>query len=55
MATRVFEADFDEASFENEAGEPHGGIVRGLFFAMLFNVFLACTVAAAWELWRLMR
>jgi hypothetical protein len=38
-----------------EAYEPQSRALRGFFFAMLFNVFLVFTVAAAWEIWCLTR
>ena len=31
------------------------GVFRGLAFAMVFNLLLALTGIAAWELWRLLR
>jgi hypothetical protein len=31
-----------------------GNVFRGLLYAMLFNLFLLLTAAAAWGLWRLM-
>jgi hypothetical protein len=31
------------------------GCVRGIAFAMLFNVVFALTIAGAWEAWRLLR
>jgi hypothetical protein len=40
---------------EHEAYEPQSRALRGFFFAVLFNVFLVFTVAAAWEIWCLMR
>lgn len=32
-----------------------GSAFRGLFFAMLFNLFLLLAISAGWELWRLLR
>jgi hypothetical protein len=31
------------------------GVFRGLFFAMIFNVMLALTGFAGWQLWHLLR
>ncbi|HZD48437.1 MAG TPA: hypothetical protein VE178_06800 [Silvibacterium sp.] len=31
------------------------GVFRGLAFAMVFNLMLALTGIAGWELWRMMR
>ena len=49
-----YEADARKSA-ECEAYEPEGNHVRGLFYAMVFNVMLLVTAAAGWELWRLMR
>jgi hypothetical protein len=38
-----------------ETPEEIGGPIRGLFFAMLFNVMLALTGVAGWVIWRLIR
>jgi hypothetical protein len=32
-----------------------GSIFRGLFFALLFNIFLVLVLAAGWELWHVIR
>lgn len=39
---------------EKVKAEP-GNIFRGLFFALLFNILLVLTIAACWELWRVIR
>jgi hypothetical protein len=52
----VFPHQADGNEEEIDTGqEEQGGALRGLFFAMLFNVFLLITGAAAWEIWRLIR
>jgi hypothetical protein len=38
-----------------ELHEEDGNVFRGLFFALLFNLFLLLTGSVDWELWRLMR
>lgn len=39
----------------SELDGPKGNVFRGFFFAMLFNLFLLLTGAAAWELWQVLR
>jgi hypothetical protein len=46
------DADRDE---DSKAREEHGSAVRGLIFAMIFNLFLLLIAAAGWELWRIIR
>ncbi|HTY82823.1 MAG TPA: hypothetical protein VMB19_01325 [Silvibacterium sp.] len=65
MVTPLAEASIDpalalvlsqEARFaENIYEENPVGVFRGLAFAMLFNVILALSGVAGWELWRLLR
>ena len=65
MVTPLVEASIDpalalvlsqEARFaENIYEENPVGVFRGLAFAMLFNVILALSGVAGWELWRLLR
>jgi hypothetical protein len=52
LATRQIDLHYEA---EYEAYEPQSRALRGFFFAMLFNVFLVFTVAAAWEIWCLTR
>lgn len=60
MATQIFGSDHSvllsrEAENSNTREvEPQGGAVRGLFYAMLFNVMLAGTAVAAWGVWHLL-
>jgi len=65
MVTPLGEASIDpalalvlsqEARFaENIYEENPVGVFRGLAFAMVFNVILALSGVAGWELWRLLR
>jgi len=65
MVTPLAEASIDpalalvlsqEARFaENIYEENPVGVFRGLAFAMVFNVILALSGVAGWELWRLLR
>ncbi len=65
MVTPLAEASIDpalalvlsqEAPFaENIYEENPVGVFRGLAFAMVFNVILALSGVAGWELWRLLR
>ena len=65
MVTPLVEASIDpalalvlsqEARFaENIYEENPVGVFRGLAFAMVFNVILALSGVAGWELWRLLR
>lgn len=61
MATHIFGRDHviprRPASEKAKASEtePRGGAMRGLFFALLFNVLLALAGVAAWRLWELLR
>jgi hypothetical protein len=65
MVTPAGEASIDpalalvlsrEARFADDIYEESPvGVFRGLAFAMVFNVILALTGVAGWELWRLMR
>ena len=45
-----------EASLEDmHLSAGHGlGFMRGLAFAMLFNIILASVIVAGWELWRIL-
>jgi hypothetical protein len=38
-----------------EVQEKDGNVFRGFFFAMLFNLVMLLTGAAAWALWRITR
>lgn len=38
-----------------ERAEERGDVLRGFFYAMLFNLFLLLTSAAGWVLWRIVR
>ncbi|MGH9588108.1 MAG: hypothetical protein ACRD3F_14235 [Acidobacteriaceae bacterium] len=62
MATHIFGRDHaipkrrqSETTNEAEAKEPRGGALRGLLFALLFNVLLALAGVAIWQLWELLR
>lgn len=62
MATHIFGRDHaipkrraSERANEAEAIEPQFGAMRGLFFALLFNVLLALAGVAIWQLWELLR
>lgn len=39
----------------SEREEERGNVLRGFFYAMLFNLFLLLTSAAGWVLWRIVR
>jgi len=56
LPSRQAHAEF-EAEFETEQSEPEqpGGIFIGLFYALLFDVFLVLLFVGAWELWRVLR
>lgn len=46
----------DETSDANpELHHGDGSAFRGLFFVMLFNLFLLLVIAMGWELWRITR
>jgi hypothetical protein len=50
------DAGHDEACDASiEIQEHEGNVFRGIFYAMLFNIFLLLTGAAGWALWQLMR
>lgn len=68
MATQIFgrehaillprPADARRGVDENEECEPldsGGGALRGLAFAILFNVLLVLVGVGAWQLWRILR
>ncbi len=64
MATQIFDSNHPalpsrqaQAEFETEQSEPEqpGGIFIGLFYALLFDVFLVLLFVGAWELWRVLR
>ena len=62
MATHIFGRDHaipkrraSEQANKAEANEPRGGAMRGLLFALLFNVLLALAGVVIWQLWELLR
>lgn len=59
MATHIFGRDHAipkrRSSESAEKAEPRGGAMRGLLFALLFNVLLALAGVAIWQIWELLR
>jgi len=57
MATHIFGRDhaIPKRRASERANEPRGGAMRGLLFALLFNVLLALAGVVIWQLWELLR
>jgi hypothetical protein len=43
-----------DAAWERAKNET-GNVFRGLFYALLFNIFLVLALASGWEFWRVIR
>lgn len=61
MATQIFGRDHviprrsaSEKTKEVEI-DPRGGAMRGLFFALLFNVLVVLAGVVLWQFWKLLR